>query len=31
MTAAAQQLLAPQGYIDAVLNSAPRVAAMVTP
>jgi multicomponent K+:H+ antiporter subunit D len=31
MTAAAQQLLAPQRYIDAVLNSAPRAAAMVLP
>jgi multicomponent K+:H+ antiporter subunit D len=31
MTAAADQLLAPQGYIDAVLKSAPRAAAMVTP
>jgi multicomponent K+:H+ antiporter subunit D len=31
MNAAARQLLAPQGYIDAVLNSTPRAAAMVTP
>ena len=31
MTATAQQLLKPQGYIDAVLNSTPRVAATVTP
>jgi multicomponent K+:H+ antiporter subunit D len=31
MNAAANQLLAPQGYIDAVLKSAPRAAAMVAP
>jgi multicomponent K+:H+ antiporter subunit D len=31
MSAAANQLLAPQGYIDAVLKSAPRAAAMVAP
>ena len=31
MTATAKQLLEPQRYIDAVLNSAPRAAAMVTP
>jgi multicomponent K+:H+ antiporter subunit D len=31
MTATANQLLEPQGYIDAVLKSAPRAAAMVTP
>ena len=31
MTATAQQLLKPQGYIDAVLNSTPRAAATVTP
>ena len=31
MTMAAQQLLAPQGYVDAVFNSMPRASAMVTP
>jgi multicomponent K+:H+ antiporter subunit D len=31
MTATAKQLLEPQLYIDAVLKSAPRTAAMVTP
>ena len=31
MSTTAKQLLEPQRYIDAVLNSAPRVAAMVAP
>jgi multicomponent K+:H+ antiporter subunit D len=31
MTAAAQQVLTPQHYIDAVLNASPRESAMVTP
>jgi multicomponent K+:H+ antiporter subunit D len=31
MSATAQQVLEPQRYIDAVLNSSPRAAAMVTP
>lgn len=31
MTATAKQLLEPRNYIDAVLKSAPRTAAMVTP
>lgn len=31
MSAAAKQLLQPQGYIDAVLKSGPRATAMVTP
>ena len=31
MTATAKQLLEPRHYIDAVLKSAPRTAAMVTP